>query len=329
MPAAIVVGGPPSFFYVAGAKLPYNVDELAVAGAFAGEPVEMVKCKTIDLEVPANAEIVVEGLVSTEEVMPGNAFAEYTGYMATEVEYRPVFHVTAVTSRASPYFVHIMSQFPPSESSKIRQISSENVYLKFLRDDCKIPGILDVVWNEISQAQWCVIKVKKINNAQPWQALYCAAGFEPLYGKYFITVDEDIDPRDSDAVTWALGWRVQPVRDMKTISGRFPGLDVSAYKCDASEEEKRYPGGVGSSALLIDATIKHPYPPLSLPSSEHMNNALKIWKELGLSELNLRQPWFGYSLGFWPEHYKKDAELVTRGEHYQVGKRLSEGAKSG
>lgn len=322
MPAAIVIGGPPVFFYVASAKIPYGIDELAVAGGFAGEPIELVKCKTIDLEVPAHAEIVIEGLVSTQYMEPGNAFGEYTGYMAADVLYRPVFHVTAVTMRRDAIYVHIMSQFPPSESSKVRQVSSENIYYKYLKYDCKLPNILEVRWHEMSQAQWCVIRIKKINNAHPWQVLHCAAGYDARWGKFFIVVDEDIDPSDLDSVIWALSWRVQPATDMLVIHGRIPGLDISAYRPDAPPEEKVYPGRIGSSAVLIDATIKHPYPPTSLPRKEFMEEALQIWKSLGLPELKLKKPWYGYNLGYWTKEHEEDAELILKGEHYKIGERL-------
>jgi 4-hydroxy-3-polyprenylbenzoate decarboxylase len=323
---AIIIGGPPVLFYVGAAKIPAMVDELDIAGGLTGEPIEVVKCKTVDLEVPANAEIVIEGRISTKKMEPGNAFGEYTGYMATEVFLRPVIDVTCITHRRDPIFVHIMSQMPPSESSKVRQISSENLYYKFLKYDCKIPGIIDVAWHEISQAQWCVIQMKKTNNTDPWRVLHLAAGYDARWGKFFITVDEDIDPRDIDSVIWALSWRVQPKRDVEIIGGRFAGLDISAYRPDAPYTEKEMPNITGSSAILIDATMKWPYPPVSLPKREFMENALKIWKEIGLPELKLKQPWFGYNLGHWTKENEEDAEDILRGDFESVGKRLEEKA---
>ncbi|HZW85290.1 MAG TPA: UbiD family decarboxylase, partial [Nitrososphaerales archaeon] len=316
MPAAIVIGAQPAVFFTAAAKIPYGVDELAVAGGMAGQAIRTVKCKTVDLEVPADAETIIEGEVSTEVLEPGGSFGEYTGYMATETTLRPLFNVTCVTHRKNPIYVHVMSQFPPSESSVVRRISLENVYLKFLSSDCKIPGIMDVAWNETAQGMWCVIKVNKTTNAQPWQVLQCASGYEPLLRKYFVVVDQDIDPRDIESVLWALAWRVQPSRDVRIIQGKLPGLDPSAARPEASYEEKAYPGGVGGSAMLIDATLKYPYPPVSLPKKEYMDSALGIWKELGLPDLSLREPWYGYSLGYWPDVFQQDADQVVRGEHY-------------
>ncbi len=323
MPAAVIVGGPPSYFFVAAAKIPYGVDEFTIAGGFSGDPVQMVKCKTIDMEVPANADIVIEGLISTEYMEPGNAFGEYTGYMATDVWLRPVFDVTAVTMRKNPVFIHIMSQFPPSESSKVRQVSSENVYYKFLKFDAKVPGIIDIAWHEMSQAQWCVIKIKKMNKAHPWQVLNLASAYDSRWGKFFIVVDDDIDIRSLDSVIWAMSWRVQPARDVKIVTGKSPGLDPSAYSPGASHEEKEFPGGVGSSGMLIDATIKYPYPPTSLPKKEYMEAALNKWKELNLPQLSLVEPWYGYELGYWPEEFAKDAMEIVNGNHYDVGERLS------
>ena len=92
--------------------------------------------------------------------------------------------------------------------------------------------------------------------------------------KYFIVVDEDIDPRSMDAVIWAMSWRTQPARDMRIISGKIPGLDPSAYNPNTSHEEKEFPCDVGSSAVIIDATVKYTYPPTSLPKKEYIEKAL-------------------------------------------------------
>jgi 4-hydroxy-3-polyprenylbenzoate decarboxylase len=326
---AVIIGGPPMLFAVGAAKMPSGVDELDVAGGFSGEPMEVVKCKTINLEVPAHAEIVIEGVVSPKLPMePGNSFGEYNGFMALDVWPRPVIDVKAITYRKDPIFVHIMSQMPPSESSTVRQIGSANVYLKFLKYDCKIPGIIDVAWHELSQAQWCVIRMKKTNNTNPWQALHLAAGYDTRWGKFFIVVDEDIDARDIDSVIWALSWRVQPKRDIEIIGGRIAGLDLSAYKFDDPYEQKVMPNVTGSSAILIDATIKWPYTPVSLPKKEYMDRALIIWKELGLPKLQLKQPWYGYSLGNWPDWAEKDAQNIVNGDFEAVGRRLAELAKA-
>ncbi len=114
--AALVIGGPPVLTYLSGSRTPYGVEEYAVAGALIGEPLELVKCKTVDLHVPAHAELVIEGRISTEYLEPEAPFGEFTGYMGERV-YNAVFETTAITHRKNPIFTAILSQMPPSESS--------------------------------------------------------------------------------------------------------------------------------------------------------------------------------------------------------------------
>lgn len=322
--AAVSVGATPNVAFTAMAKIPYGVDEFAIAGGIAGKPVELVKCKTVDIEVPANSEIVIEGEVSTDYVDPGNAFGEYTGYMATDVVTRPEFNITCVTHRKDAIFTHVISQFPPSESSVMRKIAYESVFLKFLKYDCNNPAVQDVGLMEMSQARFIVVKLKKTHPAQPWQALYAATAFDPQYGKIVVAVDDDIDPRDPEGMIWAMSFAMQPHRDVRIVRGKYPELDLSAYSPEASREDKDFPEAQGSGAMLIDATRKFPYPPTSLPKKEFMEAALKIWKDEGLPDLDLRFPWYGQEFGHWPKEYQEDAEHILNGEQYIVGKRLAE-----
>src|SRR5581483_3642043 len=119
LPVAIVVGMTPNVMLVASTGIPYGIDELAVAGALAGEPMELVKCKTVPLEVPANAEIVIEGLLSTKLLEPRLAFGEYPGHMNVERNQVPVMKVTAITHRKDAIFTPVLVGFPPSDSNVI------------------------------------------------------------------------------------------------------------------------------------------------------------------------------------------------------------------
>lgn len=320
--AAIVVGGTPNLFYVAATSVPYGLDEFAVAGGLAGEPMDMVKCKTVDVEVPANAEIVIEGRIGTEYMQPGNAYGEYLGYMAIPWKRRPEFEVTCITHRKGAFFVHLISQMPPSESSVTRVLGLENVLLKFLKIDCNNPAVLDVVVTEMSQNKYIVIRMKKTHPSQAWQALNGVAAYHPYVGKIVIAVDEDIDPRDHEAVIWALSTRMQPHRDIRVSRGKHPEVDLSAFRPDESLDYKQYPDDMGASILMIDATLKWPFSPIALPRKEFMVEALNIWKEEGLAKLNLKEPWYGYELGYWPEEFRSDADHVVKGDHYLVGERL-------
>jgi 4-hydroxy-3-polyprenylbenzoate decarboxylase len=306
--------------YVATAKLPYGVDEYTVAGGIAGEPVELVKCQTVDIEVPANAEIVIEGIMPTDYQEREAPFGEYTGYMGMDA-INPVLNITCIMHRKKPILNAFISQFPPSESSKLRQVGTEAVFYKFLKHDCNIPGIISVAFHESGgSAEYVVVSMRKTHGSQAWQVLNGAAALVPTIGKIIIVVDEDIDPRDPDSVNWALSFRMQPHRDVRITQGKVSGLDPSS--APLTDPERRYPPPTGTSAILIDATRKWPYPPVSLPRKEFMEKARQIWEELGLPKLTPKVPWYGYSLGHWTAEHEEEAQLALKGEHYITGEKL-------
>lgn len=319
--AAIILGPPPNVAYTAVAKLPYDVDEYDVSGGLSGEPLELVKCKTVDLEVPATAEIVIEGEISTEYVETVSCFGEYCGYMSQGFQ-APPFQITCITHRKDPIFPAFISQFPPSESSMIRKMAYEPLFYKMIKYDCNNPTVLDVAIHEESgSALFVVIKIKKTHPAQPSQVLNAASALDSQIGKIFVVVDEDIDPGNIDAVIWAMLYRMQPHRDMRVIMGRTPFLDSSAAPPDTKDSHLTFPMPSGASALLIDATRKWDYPPISLPKKEYMERARKIWEEEGLPPLTPKEPWYGYSLGLWSKQDEEDAEMALKGEYYKVGER--------
>jgi 4-hydroxy-3-polyprenylbenzoate decarboxylase len=320
--AALAVGVVPAVGVVSVAKVAYGQNELAVAGGLAGEALEVVKCKTVDLEVPAAAEIVIEGEVPIDysEGMTGS-FGEYCGYMA-ETHLSPVFNITCITHRKNPIFTSIISQMPPSESSKIRQIAFNANVLNFLKNECNIPNVMDVVFYESSGSwQFCVIQLRKTHNSQAWQALYAAASFASSIGKFIVAVDEDIDPHDPDSVIWAMSFRTQPQRDTRVLTGRLATLDPSSAPSGSPREERVFPKPTGSSAMIIDATRKWDYPPVALPKQEYMERAREIWEAEGLPSLKPRKPWHGYTLGYWPEEYAEAAQLNLEGRVYELGER--------
>ncbi len=320
--AAIVVGAVPAVGYASVAKVPYGQDEMAVAGGLAGEAIEVVKCQTVDLEVPATAEIVIEGEISTEyfESQTGS-FGEYTGYMA-ETHLCPVFDITCITNRKNPIFHSFISQMPPSESSKLRQIAFEGGMLKFLKHDCGLPYVLKVAPYEAGQSHfYFVIQLKQSNPWESWQALYAAAAFNVGMGRFIIAVDDDIDPWDHESVIWAMGLRCQPHRDTRIITGKRVSLDPSTAPPGSPRPEAEYPQPSGCSAILLNATRNWHYPPVALPKREYMERAREIWEAEGLPALTPKVPWHGYELGYWPERYAEAAKMNLAGELYKLGER--------
>jgi 3-polyprenyl-4-hydroxybenzoate decarboxylase len=321
--AAIVIGATPNIGYVATAKVPYEADEYSIAGGLAGEPVQLVKCKTVDIEVPATAEIVIEGEIPTGSLEREAPFGEFPGYMGME-ELGPYFNVTCITHRRDAIYNAFISQFPPSESSKLRGTANEATLYKFLKYDCKIPALLDVVMYENSgSAMYCVIKMGKSHPSQMWQALYGAFASVPTSPKIVVVVDDDIDPRDPDSVIWALSFRMQPHQDIRIVSGRGAPLDPSAATPQTPDEERFYPPPGGASTVLINATRKWDCPPVALPKKEFMERAREIWEEEGLPKIEIKTPWFGYDLGYWPEEFAEEAKLALQGEHFITGDKLA------
>ena len=289
--AAIIVGATPNLTFAAATNVPYGVDEYSVAGGIAGEPMKLVKCRTIDLEVPATAEIVIEGKVLTDDFAERGSFGEYPGYMYEGTgDYVPMMEVTCITHRKRPIFTPFFVGLAPTDSYIMSRVRRETVYYKFLKHDCNIPGIMEVAFPEpMAGSGYCVIRIKKTHPSQPWQILNCVAGYASGAGKVIIVVDEDVNPRDYSAVMWALSYAMQPHKDMRIVTGKSPGLDPSGYPPGASREERRFPQPHGSSAVLIDATRKWPYPPVGLPKKEYMERAVEIWEQENLPTLHLRE----------------------------------------
>ena len=316
--AAIVIGVVPAIAYAATAKLPADFDEYRLAGGLAGEPIEVIQCKTVDLLVPATAEIVIEGNISTEWIEPEGPFGEYPGYMGQR-GVSPYMDVTCVTHRRDAIYTALMSQFPPSESSKIKHTGTEKVIYKFLRFDSGNSAVTDVaIHDEVSGSgqAYCVIKMKNPTAADAWRALNASAGFVGSYAKICVAVDDDIDIWDPAMINWAMCYNVRPEKDIAIAHGKSPGLDPSAYPPGVPTHVSRVSS---TSALLINATRPWPYPPVSLPRKEFMENAREIWEEIGLPELTPRKPWFGYSLGAWTAEDEEEATMAVRGEYFVTG----------
>lgn len=319
---AISIGVSPPLSFAAVTKIPFGVDEYAVAGGLAGAPLNLVKCRTVDLEVPADAEYVIEGRLGTELLEPEGPHGEFTGYIGPR-RLLPFVEVSCITHRRRPYLVNILSQFPPSESSKIRQIGLEGAFYKFLKYDCNIPAVTAVAFPEAGGGdQICVIQMKKTQPSEPWQALHGACAFAPTQAKFIVAVDDDVDPWDAESVNWAISFRSQALRDVRVLSGKSGGINPASNAPGFDRAMADYPPPYGASALLIDATRKWPYPPVSLPARSYMEKARALWEECGLPTLEPRTPWFGYELGDWTDRDREEAARAAAGDYFRTGEEI-------
>ena len=318
MPIAIVVGCAPVVMFTGPQKLPIDCDEMAVAGGLAGAPIRVVKGVTVDLDVPADAELVVEGLIDPELLEPEGPFGESHGHVALE-GFNMSMQVTAITHKRKPVWVTILSEVTPSESSVMKRVAYEPRYLAYLRDTLAIKGVRRVVMHEPLTNLRKVMFVQfapGVPRTEIWRALHGAASLQADIGKYVIAVSDDIDPQNTDAVFWSLAYRANPAKDVQIAPYRSAGHGPLP-----TLPRKRGRAGRGEdSTMLIDATQKEPDPPLSLPKREFMERARTIWQELGLPKLKPQSPWHGYSLGDWDAVWDTYAERAVTGQWEQSGK---------
>ena len=319
LPCAVVVGCPPVISYASVQKMPDNLDEVAVAGALAGSPINVVRAKTVDLLVPAEAEIVIEGLIDTTALEPEAPFGESHGYVNLQ-EYNAFMTVTAITRRRHPILTSFISQVTPSESSVIRRVAMEPVYLHHLRTVMGIKGVTRVAMHEPLTSLYAVIAIQLARGtpqSEIWRALYGASALHRFAGKWIVAVDDDIDPDNADALFWAMSYRCQPQHDLKVVPHKDPGHGPRGPR-DGGE----------SAAVLIDATLKGTYAPVALPKREFMEHAKAIWERLGLPPLTPQSPWHGYDLGHWPPELARQAEMAARSEYFELGKNLANERRS-
>lgn len=293
MPVAVAYGCDESLVFHACSSVPRDVDEFGLNGAVLQQPTELVKCETVDLEVPANAEIVVEGLIDPDPqtYKLEGPFGEYTGYYG-EAAKRPVIKVTCITHRNNPIFrgtLEGMDHDNPNEDSSMLVISL-SASTKDILESQGIPGIL-----EVSAVPITIVRIRKMYRGHAKQiasALWGSSAGQYLY-KFVIVVEEDTDIWNRRSVEAALSYRVNAAEDdIVVMPGSFGAvLDPSTRFTDRNELEY----GTGKwSRVLIDATRnwnypRNPqwdgeiYPPRSVDlSAEQAALVARRWKEYGI-----------------------------------------------
>jgi len=276
-PIAWVIATEPVIHLASVANLPPNADEMDVAGGLKGEAIEMVKCKTIDLKVPANAEIVIEGEVLPGEMAPEGPFGEFAGYMGP-VGPRPVIRITAITHRKDPIFYGYTSQIPPSESTVLQSLSNAPVILKMLRHDLGQRTVSDV-HIDLTFGGMLAHVVVAMKPMVPGHAKHVGRMVaETSLLKRVTVVDDDIDIRDPVHLEWAMNSRYDPARDTIIIRDVFvpQSMDPSVRVRDGVSD-------LGSK-VVIDATQSIDSGELSLPKRDIMERALETWKAEGLPD---------------------------------------------
>mgnify|MGYP001948251220 FL=1 len=260
LPAAIVLGADPGTILAAVTPVPDTLSEYQFAGLLRGEKVELVDCKTVPLKVPATAEIVLEGYVSLDEYAPEGPYGDHTGYY-NSVEDFPVFTVTAITMRKNPIYLSTFTGRPPDEPSVLGEALND-VFVPLLQQ--QFPEIVDF-WlpPEGCSYRIAVVSMKKAYPGHAKRVMMGVWSFlrQFMYTKFVIVVDDDIDVRDWKDVMWAISTRMDPVRDITTVT------ETPIDYLDFASPESGLGGKLG-----LDATNK-------LPPETHREWGEKIFME--------------------------------------------------
>jgi len=275
MPVAIALGGDPALIYAASAPLPPGIDEVVFAGWLRGAGVEMVPCRTIDLEVPAHAEIVLEGYVDPAERRREGPFGDHTGYYSLARDY-PVFHLTALTRRARPIYPTTIVGRPPQEDYWLGK-ATERIFLPVMK--LMLPEIVDI--NMPAEGVFHNLVIVSIRKRYPGQARKVMMALWGMglmmLAKTILVVSEHVNVHDLSEVAWRATGNIDPKRDLMILEGPMDDLDHAAVR-------HRYGGKLG-----VDATEKgamddlgQPWPDEIRMTDEVRERVTRRWKDYGL-----------------------------------------------
>ena len=275
MDVSVAIGADPATMYSAILPLPPDLDEMMIAGFLRGSPVEMVKCVTNDIEVPANAEFVLEGYVDVTESRREGPFGDHTGYYSLADQY-PVFHVTCVTHRRDPIYATTIVGPPPMEDFYMGK-AIERIFLPLMR--LQLPEVRDMcmpaegIFHNIM-----LVSIRKSYPGHARKVMNAIWGLgQAMFTKVIVVVDEDVDVQNVSEVAWRALNNIDPERDMQFTMGPIDSLDHASRLVN-------YGSKVG-----VDATKKWPgegftreWPDVLKMSPEVKKRVDELWRKAGL-----------------------------------------------
>lgn len=275
MDVAVAIGADPTVMYSAILPLPPDLDEMMIAGFLRKKPVEMVQCETVDIQVPAHAEIVLEGYIELGELRTEGPFGDHTGYYSLEDEY-PVFHVECITRRKDPIYATTIVGPPPMEDFYMGK-AIERTFLPLMR--MQIPEIRDMVLP--AEGVFHNLMIVSIRKSYPMQArkvMHAIWGLgQAMFTKCIVVVDEDVNVQDMSEVAWKVLNNIDPQRDMEFVTGPIDSLDHASRMVN------------WGSKVGIDATKKWPgegftrrWPDVITMPAAIKSKVDAMWKQAGL-----------------------------------------------
>jgi 4-hydroxy-3-polyprenylbenzoate decarboxylase len=275
MDVAVAIGADPATMYSAILPLPPDLDEMMIAGFLRQSPVEMVKCQTSDLEVPARAEIVLEGYVELGELRTEGPFGDHTGFYSLADEY-PVFHVTCITQREDPIYATTIVGPPPMEDYYMGK-AIERIFLPLMR--LQLPEVRDIAMPpEGVFHNLILVAIRKSYPGHARKVMHSIWGTgQAMFSKVIVVVDENVDVQNYSEVAWKALNNIDPQRDIEFALGPVDSLDHAS----------RLPNY--GSKMGIDATRKwpgegftRPWPDVIAMSPEVERRVEELWRQAGL-----------------------------------------------
>lgn len=277
LPVAVSIGPDPAVIYSATAPLPEDIDELILAGFLRGKPVELVKCLTVPLEVPAESQIVLEGYVEPHERKLEGPFGDHTGYY-TPPDYYPVFKVTCITMRKDPIYPATIVGKPPMEDCYLGKVT-ERLFLPFIKK--VLPEVIDI--NLPWEGVFHNLALVSIDKRYPGHAFKVAGALwglgQMMFTKIIVVFDKEVNVQNLNEVLFYMTGNIDPERDIMIVKGPVDALDHAS--------SQPYFG----SKVCIDATKKwkeegynRKWPEEIVMSKEVKEKIDKIWRKIGIEE---------------------------------------------
>ncbi len=275
MPVAVAIGSDPATIYSAVLPLPPSVDEMLFAGFLRGKAVEMVKCETNEIEVPANSEIVLEGHLNPGELRREGPFGDHTGFYSLDDDY-PVFHIDCITHRKNPIYATTIVGPPPMEDFYMGK-AIERIFLPLMR--MQLPEVRDICMPaEGIFHNLILVAIRKSYPGQARKVMHAIWGLgQAMFSKCVVVVDEDVDVQNVREVTWKALNNIDPQRDIEFVMGPIDSLDHSSRLANYG------------SKMGIDATTKWPsegftrrWPNVIEMAPDVVQRVDELWKRAGL-----------------------------------------------
>ncbi len=275
MEVAVAIGADPATMYSAILPLPPDLDEMMIAGFLRSKPVEMVKCETVDIEVPAQAEIVLEGYVQLGELRREGPFGDHTGFYSLDDDY-PVFHLTCITHRKNPMYATTIVGPPPMEDFYMGK-AIERIFLPLMR--LQLPEVRDICMPaEGIFHNMILVAIRKSYPGHARKVMHAIWGLgQAMFSKVIVVVDEDVNVQNVSEVAWKALNNIDPERDIQFVMGPVDSLDHASRLANYGSKM-----GIDATKKWPEEGFTRPWPDVIRMPAEVSKRVDELWKKAGL-----------------------------------------------